>query len=157
MLAVGYTQGYTLAGGGSKDYCKMSENATLMRYRDLLQEQAELKKRDIDLSVEIAICCKQMEIGIYQTVARVTVADDETQRFINEYGDQLESEDREFLEETHRSPAQVRELTSWSDSKLKRLEKCGQISARRNDAGHRMYSTISVMRFYVDVNAKKKR
>lgn len=118
----------------------------LDRYREAIEQTAEAEKALIDCRARLAIVAKEIELNARASTAPPKTT---TERFIDDNRDKLEPEDFEFLAERHRGGKEVARYSGMSESTLKRLADAEKIEARRTDAGHRRYNTVSVVRYLI--------
>lgn len=136
----------------------MSAQSTLMRYRNLLQEKAELQKRDLDLAVEIRVCEKQMEIDALLANAGQHVETSETERFIDQYRNVLEEDQIEFLQQEYRRTGEVAEYLGVSNQTVNRRGDAGIYDFKTTGGKHRLYQTVSVIRtLLLDAQAEEEK
>lgn len=127
----------------------MSVNTSLNKYRELLMRKAEARKMEIDIDVEIQVLEKQMEISALLAAGGVVAASSESADFIEQYRDQLEPDDIEFLSQEYRGTGEVVDQTGMSVSAIKRKAKSGEFDSRKDESGRHRYKTVSVMRCMV--------
>ncbi|MFG0263670.1 MAG: MerR family DNA-binding transcriptional regulator [Rhodopirellula sp. JB055] len=118
----------------------------LDRYREAIVQAAEAEKALIDCRARLAIIEKEIELS---GKASDTPPKTMTERFIDDNRDKLEPDDIEFLSEKHRGAKEVVRYSGISESTLRRMVDAEKIEARRTDAGHRRYNTVSVVRYLI--------
>ena len=135
----------------------MSIELEVDKYRELLTRRAAARKEEIDLTVEIQVAERRMELSLHLTTTTTTATIlSEGQAFIQTHGAKLEPEDIEFLELSYRGTKEVCDHTSISATSLKRLANAGRIDFRKTDLGHFRYSTTSVVEYLIDAAAEDK-
>ena len=113
-------------------------NTALSRYRELLQQRAELQKSEIDLNVEIQVFEKELELAL---MAGSAGPRNETAEFIESHRDQLNEDDLAFLQDDHRGPGEVASYLGISVSTLRRQAAKGRSSwgSRQRLAGSKPF------------------
>lgn len=126
------------------------------RYRELLAARTEALKKQLDYDLEIQVLEKEMELRAKMASVDAVPKPSDKEAFLAEFADKLEPDDHEFMAEDYRRGSEVALFSAMSESSLRRLADSGKISVKKTDAGHRRYSTISVLRFMLTDDSEKK-
>lgn len=122
--------------------------AKLGRYRCLLQERADLQKRDIDLAIEIKVIEKELELSALMAKSGRGIEVSETQEFVSRYSKHLDADHLEFLEVEHRGTRETAEHLGISETQAKRMAKVGPIKSTKVGRAWQ-FETLSVIKYII--------
>ena len=135
--------------------CAVSVQTMLNDYRSLLQEQAELQKRGLDLAVQIQVCEKAMELEALLAKVSEPAERPENEKFVENYGHLLDADQLEFLGKETRSTPDVAAYLDLSQQTIRRRCDQGMYQVKNPGSKNRKIITVSVMETLIDVKAEK--
>ena len=133
----------------------MSVQTKLSEYRSLLQEKAELQKRDLDLAVQIQVCEKAMELELMLAKAGESAERPENEEFADKHGHLLDADLQDFLEETTRGTSATAKFLDRSEQTVRRRCDRGIYRVTNPGSKNRQISTVSVVETLINAEAEE--
>ena len=131
----------------------MSLAFKIAEYETLLKQQAELEKRQLDISVRIRVWEKRLELLTLPMGGIGSMS--EVDQFIFENRDQLDESAENFLRSPYHTTTEVAEFMGVSKSTVERYHQRGQIIGRKVGKNWQ-WESVSVVRMFLDGNPEEK-
>ena len=153
--ATGIDQSSRLPGVGQLYFLTMSILSDVDEYRQLLLQRAEVRKREIEIAVEIDVLEKRIQLTAALSQSGPSEELSESESFIARNRDQLEPGDFALLEDEWVGTRDAADYLGVSTTTVKRMAKAGEIETKQANKQNR-YKTTSLVARMIDGKTEKR-